>query len=66
MREPSSLTIQHQGPAAIQDPRSLTTDEVRFFRYTGFLKLPWRLPAEMVEAVQKQATDQIERGRAAP
>ena len=27
---------------------------------TGFLKLPWRLPAELVEAVKKQAADDIE------
>ncbi len=65
MREPSSLTIQHQGPAAIQEPRPLTTDEIRFFRYTGFPKLPWRLPAELVAAIKKQAADEIERGRGA-
>ena len=44
----------------MQEPHPLTTDEIRFFRHNGFLKLPWRLPAELVEAVKKQATDDIE------
>ena len=44
----------------MQEPRPLTTDEIRFFRYNGFLKLPWRLPSELVEAIKKQAADDIE------
>ncbi len=44
----------------MQKPRPLTTDEICFFRHSGFLGLPWRLPAESVEAIKKQATEEIE------
>lgn len=44
----------------MQAPRPLTTDEIRFFRYNGFLKLPWRLPAELVARLKAQAAAAIE------
>ena len=46
--------------SAMQEPRPLTTDEIRFFRYNGFLKLPWQLPSELVGAIKQQAADDIE------
>jgi ectoine hydroxylase-related dioxygenase (phytanoyl-CoA dioxygenase family) len=52
--------MQESRPPTIQEPRPLTPDEIRFFRFNGFLKLPWRLPAELVEAIKKQARDDIE------
>ena len=60
MQESSPPTVQEARRPAVRQPRSLTTDEFRFFRYNGFLKLPWRLPAELVEAIRKQAADDIE------
>ena len=44
----------------MQEPRPLTTDEIRFFRYNGFLMLPWRLPAELVARVKEQAGADIQ------
>ena len=45
---------------SIQEPRPLTPDEVRFFRFNGFLKLPWRLPPGLVARVKAQAVSDIE------
>ena len=47
-------------PLTIQEPRPLTTDEIRFFRFNGFLKLPWRLPPEVVARIEAQAVGDIE------
>ena len=47
-------------PLTIQEPRPLTTDEIRFFRFNGFLKLPWRLPPEVVARIEAQAAGDIE------
>ena len=44
----------------MQEPRPLTTDEIRFFRYNGFLKLPWRLPDALVQRLKDQIDADIE------
>ena len=44
----------------MQEPRPLTTDEIRFFRYNGFLKLPWRLPDALVARLKAQIAADIE------
>ena len=44
----------------MQEPRPLTTDEIRFFRYNGFLRLPWPLPDALVERLKAQIGADIE------
>ena len=46
--------------SGMQEPRPLTSDEIRFFRFNGFLKLPWRLPEDLVERLKAQAGADIE------
>ena len=53
--------MQESRPLTIQEPRPLTTDEIRFFRFNGFLKLPWRLPPELVDGIKTQAASDMER-----
>ena len=45
----------------MQDPRPLTPDDIPFFRSNGFLKLPWRLPPDLVRRIKTQVADDIER-----
>ena len=44
----------------MQEPRPLTSDEIHFFRFNGFLKLPWRLPDDLVERLKAQAGADVE------
>ena len=45
----------------MQEPRPLTSDEIRFFRFNGFLKLPWRLPDDLVARLKTQVAGDVER-----
>ena len=41
-------------------PRTLTTDEIRYFRYNGFFKIPWILPEKIVSDLKKTIKNHID------
>ena len=41
-------------------PRTLTTDEIRYFRYNGFFKIPWILPEKIVSDLKKTINNHID------